>query len=264
MKPKKSLGQNFLKSEKALNQMIDSASVSDQDVVLEIGPGKGALTEKLLETGAKVLVVEKDRELIPVLEEKFQEKIKNKKLKLIEGDILEFSPSTYSLKPGAYKLVANIPYYITGAIIRKFLESDFQPKSITLLVQKEVSDRIVGRDGKESILSISVKVYGQPKYVAKVSKRYFTPEPKVDSAIIHISDISKNNFKSIKEKEFFDFVKLCFGQKRKTLVNNLQEIGKREEILNFLESAKLSDRLRAEDLKVENFFELYKFLFPQD
>lgn len=257
MKPKKSLGQNFLKSEKALNQMIDSAGVCGEDVVLEIGPGKGALTEKLLTTGAKVLAVEKDSELIPLLEEKFSKEIADGKFILIKADILEFNPSAYSLKPGAYKLVANIPYYITGAIIRKFLESDFQPESITLLVQKEVSDRIVGRDGKESILSISVKVYGEPKYIAKVSKRYFIPEPKVDSAIIHIRDISKKNFKNIKEDEFFNILKTGFSHKRKTLIKNLESLNiPKEFLISVFGDLNISLNERAENIDLKTWISL--------
>ncbi len=192
---KKSLGQNFLKSEKALGDIVRAGGLSLGDVVLEIGPGKGALTEKILETGAKVIAVEKDQELIPVLEEKFAEYVTKGSLVLVHEDVLEFNPLSYKLKAGSFKLIGNIPYYITGAIIRKFLESDPQPTSMTLLVQKEVAERIVARDGKESILSISVKAYGTPHYIDKVPKRYFTPEPKVDSAIIHIDNISKDRFK---------------------------------------------------------------------
>ena len=244
MRPKKSLGQNFLKSKKAIGDMVRAAGVSRGDTVLEIGPGKGILTESLLEAGAKVVAVETDRELIPFLQEKFAEYLESKQLEIIEADILEFD---VNLKQ--YKLVANIPYYITGAIIRKFLESDFQPTSMTLLVQKEVAERIVARDGKESILSISVKAYGEPSIISKVSKRYFTPEPKVDSAIIHIAHISKDNFKKVTEKAFFKVVKAGFAQKRKTLGKNLSQIGAK--LPNWL-----PEKVRAEDIKLSDWFSI--------
>ncbi len=260
MRPKKSLGQNFLKSEKALNDIVSAPGILASDTVLEIGPGKGALTEKLLETGAKVVAVEYDKDLIPVLEEKFAEKIKSGKLVLVHEDILKFDPTSYALRTTNYKLVGNIPYYITGAIIRKFLESDFQPKSMTLLVQKEVAERIVARDGKASILSISVEAYGEPKYIGKVSARYFSPEPKVDSAIILIDKISKDNFKDVSEENFFQVVKLAFGQKRKTLLKNLNTQGLALGLEAILEGIGIDPKARAEDLSFEKLLNLAKKL----
>lgn len=263
MRPKKSLGQNFLKSGKVLGDIVRAGEVSADDIVLEIGPGKGALTEKLLETGAKVYAVEKDRDLIPFLSEKFASYIDSGKLQLIEADILEFDPRSYKLEAKSYKLIGNIPYYITGAIIRKFLESDFQPSLAVFLVQKEVAERIVARDKKESILSLSVKAYGEPKLVAKVPKRYFTPEPKVDSAVLLISNISKKNFRNLKEEDFFFVVKSAFGQKRKTMLKNLSGAGISKENLVFTtENLTLDPKIRAEDLSIEQFLALARALFP--
>lgn len=220
---KKHLGQNFLKSNKALADIISSAEISEKDVVLEVGPGKGALTEKLLEKAGKVIAIEKDRELIPFLEEKFAEEIKNKKLILKEGDILTYDLSKI---PKSYKVVANIPFYITGAIIECFLESLNQPSKMALIIQKEVAERIVVRDGKESILSMSVKVFGEPKYISKIPARYFSPEPKVDSAILLIDKIQKPfGGKKVKKEKFFKLVKAGFSQKRKTLLKNLANNG---------------------------------------
>ena len=142
MKAKKSLGQNFLKSIIVLKKIVSTGSVVATDLVLEIGPGKGALTRKILDTGARVVAVEKDGELIPVLREEFREEIKNKKLILIEGDILDLDLKKVGVEKKKYKLIANIPYYITGAIIRKFLSGKTNPEKIVLLVQKEVAERI--------------------------------------------------------------------------------------------------------------------------
>lgn len=194
MKSKKSLGQHFLKSHAVVQKMVETAAISREDIVLEIGPGKGVLTKALLECVGKVIAVEKDEQLRPFLENLFQEEIKKGTLELIFGDILQFTKEKPLYKGSSfvkYKVVANIPYYITGEFLRAFLSGDFQPKSMTLLAQKEVAERIVASDGKESVLSISVKTYGVPTYVQTVLAHEFLPPPKVDSAILHISDISK-------------------------------------------------------------------------
>lgn len=255
---KKSLGQNFLKSKSALEKMVKAATVVSDDVVLEIGPGRGALTNVLLEQGARVIAVEKDVELVEVLEQKFAEQISAGQLQLVQGDVLEQDVARLEL-PDTYKLVANIPYYITGAIIRKFLETDHQPEVAALLVQKEVAERIVGDNNKETILSLSVKAYGEPRYVATVSASSFSPAPKVDSAIIVITDISKNRFESseIDEKSFFSLVKAGFAQKRKTLSNNLKQAEYQpEHIQTVLQNCGLQEKVRAEDISTEQWFEL--------
>ncbi len=258
---KKSLGQNFLKSEPALKMMCEAGAVSNKDTILEIGPGKGALTIKLLEKAKKVIAVEKDRDLILILKDKFQKEIENKKLELIEEDILLFDPKKYKLKNRNYKIIANIPYNITGAIFRKFLEGIEKPTTMVLLVQKEVAERIVARDKKESILSLSVKAYGNPKYIMKVGKRFFSPSPKVDSAIIAISDISNKNFiKSGSEEYFFDIIKTAFAHKRKVLIKNLEEIISKEKISNMFSDLKLNSKTRAEDLDFPIWLEIHNYL----
>ena len=259
MKAKKHLGQNFLKSGKALRDIVLAAKISDKDVVVEIGPGKGALTEKILETGAKVIAIEKDADLMPLLLEKFAEEIKNKKLTLLKDDVLTFDISKL---PKKYKVVANIPFYITGAIFEKFLESKNQPQTMALIVQKEVAERIVARDGKESILSMSVRVFGQPRFVSKIPARYFSPEPKVDSAIILVEDI-KQPFagKKAKTEQFFEIMKAGFAQKRKTLVKNLTNKGfDKEKIQDSLIKMNLSLDIRAEKISLENWLEIIKSL----
>ena len=239
-KAKKSLGQNFLKSKLALETMCRTGSIKKGDMILEIGPGKGVLTTELLLNGANVLAIEKDKDLFEFLKKKFKIEIENKKLKLINDDILKFNPEMFhtgcgtsraSEKLETFKVIANIPYNITGAILKKFLSCDKQPEKMILLVQKEVASRIVARDKKESILSLSVKAYGTPKYIMKVHKRFFSPSPKVDSAILLISNISKDNFRnSTEEKNFFTIVKVGFAHKRKILLKNLEIIHKDVEL----------------------------------
>ncbi len=255
MKAKKHLGQNFLKSGKALRDIILAAKISGEDTVVEIGPGKGALTEKVLESAGKVIAIEKDEELIPVLEEKFKEEIKSKKLILLKDDILTFDLSKL---PKKYKIVANIPFYITGAILEKFLESKYQPAVMALIVQKEVAERVVARDGKESILSMSVRVFGEPKFVSKIPARYFSPEPKVDSAILLIENI-KNTLKDKEKDEFFRLIKGGFSQKRKTLIKNLSGLGVKRELLEekFKELG-LDQNIRAEKLSLSDWLLLLK------
>lgn len=264
-KAKKSMGQNFLKSQEALRTMCSAGDVNDQDIILEIGPGKGALTEKLLEKAKCVIAIEKDNELFEFLELKFSNEIKNEKLILINGDILDLDPKNYNLKKGEYKIIANIPYNITGSIFKKFLSCDNQPERMILLVQKEVADRIVARDGKESILSLSVKVYGTPRYVMKVHKRFFSPSPKVDSAIIAITNISKDNFnKNMKEERFFHIIKTAFSHKRKILRKNLEglpffEVGL-QKIDRVFKDLNIDLKSRAEDIQIEKWIEIYNKL----
>src|SRR3989338_6379789 len=225
-KAKKSLGQNFLKSEIALRKIVEAGEIKQGDVILEIGPGKGALTSKLLENAKTVIAIEKDRELFELLKIKFEKEIVNKNLILIEDDCLNFNPRDYGLENKTYKLIANIPYNITGAILKKFLTAENQPERMVLMVQHDVAKRILARDGKESILSISVKAYGEPKMIMKVEKRYFSPKPKVDSAVIKISHISRKMFTEnrLAEDKFWEIVKTGFAHKRKKLSGNLKDI----------------------------------------
>ncbi len=256
-KAKKSLGQNFLKSKGALLAMCKAGELTGNDIVLEIGPGKGALTEYLLKEAKKVIAVEKDYDLAIFLSEKFKKEVVDGKLVLVQGDILEKDPSIYGLKDGKYKLIANIPYNITGAIFKKFLSGPVKPSIMTLLVQKEVAERVVARDKKESILSISVKVYGIPKYITKVSKKYFSPSPKVDSAIIQITSISNKLFKN-KELEswFFQILKAGFAHKRKVLKSNLNIIAKTEDINQVFEKLQINGKSRAENIEIGTWVKL--------
>jgi len=256
LRAKKSLGQHFLTSEKALAQIVEAGQVGPQDVVLEIGPGKGVLTQGLLARAKKVIAIEKDRELIPVLTEKFYTYIKEGKLELIEADILKFDPSS-NLELKTYKLIANIPYYITGAIIEQFLSATNQPTQMVLLIQKEVAERMVARDGKESVLSIAVKAYGVPKIIAKVPAGAFSPAPKVDSAIISIENISRDFFEGLHERSFFSVLKFIFGKKRKQIGGSLAEfVGDRKKALGILEKLSIDSKTRPEDLRLSDWKQL--------
>lgn len=246
---KKSLGQNFLTSTRALADIISASEVKAGDEILEIGPGRGVLTAELLKTGARITAIEKDRELVPLLNELFSSEVSSGQLTIIEADVLEFDVSSYVHtinKP--YKLIANIPYYITGQIFRMFLEKGPQPSSMTLLVQKEVAERVIARDGKESILSMSVKAYGTPKYVSTVKRGSFNPAPNVDSAILHIANISKDFFitHNITEELFFEVMKASFAHKRKVISSNLKEKG-------FILPESINQKARAEDLALDDF-----------
>src|SRR3989344_4133317 len=196
MRTKKSLGQNFLRDTKILKKIVDFAQIKKEDTVIEVGPGEGTLTEFLLERAKKIVAVEKDERLARFLSEKFREEILNNKLRIINENILN-----YELRIKNYALVGNIPYYITGALFKKVLEAKNQPRSITFVVQKEVAERIMAKDGKESILSISIKAYGEPEYGGTIKAGSFYPKPKVDSAIIAIRNISKIKFVEAKIKE---------------------------------------------------------------
>lgn len=225
---KKSLGQHFLKSRGALLKIVAAAELLPTNTVLEVGPGDGALTSFLLEHAGKVVAVEKDGQLIPILKQKFKNEITSGKLKLVHGDILNIDgarcwglQTSGAVPPCDYKIVANLPYYITGQFLRKFLQGDTQPSMMVLLLQKEVAKRIVAADGKESILSISVKCYGTPEYIDTVKAGSFVPPPKMDSAILKISDISKKFFADFTEEKFFTILKKGFAHPRKLLSSNL-------------------------------------------
>ena len=271
VRAKKALGQHFLKSQSIVSDIVNAGNINTNDIVLEIGPGKGILTEKLLSCAGKIIAVEKDKELVEYLKEKFKEEIESEKLTLINKDILDFDITSYSLLTINYKLVANIPYYITAAIIKKFLITPHQPEHMVLLVQKEVAQRIVARPeqgrrarGKESVLSISVKAYGTPRYIKKVPARYFSPPPGVDSAILSIEGISKDFFRDIDEEKFFTVVKTGFAHKRKLLIRNIEPLT--EDKRGLKEIFKLCDipeKTRAEDISLQDWKCLTQKIIPQ-
>lgn len=269
---KKSLGQNFLKSKAALRAMVDAAQISDKTIggsettILEIGPGKGALTEVLLEQNTRVIAIEKDDRLIELLQEKFKENIASGQLQILHDDALEFDPSKLiSSTDTTYKIVANIPYYITGQFFKHYLTAVNQPQSIVVMVQKEVAQRITARNNKESLLSLSIKCYGTPRGIMTVQKKYFSPAPKVDSAIIAIENISRDFFNktsgNISEEQFFALIKAGFAHKRKVLISNLETIAPREKIQSAFEKLNISEKIRAEDITLIDWKNISREIF---
>jgi 16S rRNA (adenine1518-N6/adenine1519-N6)-dimethyltransferase len=252
------LGQHFLTGQWAARKLVESAAIGAHDTVLEIGPGKGALTKELLRTRARVIAVEKDEALVAQLHETFSPEIKEGALTVIPGDVR--SLDLKATKLGRYILAANIPYYITGEIIRQFLSSDIQPSTMALLVQKEVAQRIVARDKKESILSISVKVYGEPEIAAVVSRGNFSPPPSVDSAILVVRNISRGYFKTIDEESFFKILRAGFSSKRKLLAGNLGREFGRERAQGALAAAGVAEKARAEDVTLSQWKQIVQEL----
>jgi 16S rRNA (adenine1518-N6/adenine1519-N6)-dimethyltransferase len=237
--PKKYMGQNFLIDENILNKIIDSADLSTKDTVLEIGPGLGILTAELARKAKRVIAVEKDKKMCEVLKDVLKE---FKNTEIINADILKTKPVGFT----NYKIVANIPYYLTSPIIRKFLEAKNRPDMIILMVQKEVAQRITAKPPHMNILSIAVQFYAEPKIIDYVLKNSFFPVPKVDSAIIKI--IPKQ-IPEIDTEKFFTLIKKGFSAKRKMLKNNIPEAN--------LKKAGLNPGVRAENLSIDNWMKIY-------
>lgn len=258
MRAKKSLGQNFLMHQQTADRIAGSAPI-DGEVVLEVGPGTGMLTRSLLLHAKKVVAVEADSELIGTLHETFKKEVGEGRLVIHHGDIRTFD---LSLLP-PYHVVSNIPYYITGELVRLFLSSKNKPRSLTFLVQKEVAERIA-RSKKESLLSLSVKVYGTPKFLFTVPKGAFVPKPKVDSAVLQVTDIH-TPFASLQEEVwFFMLLHAGFSHKRKQLLKNLSSIAGEEELLHAFSDLSLSKTVRAEDVSLASWIDLTKQLKHAD
>jgi 16S rRNA (adenine1518-N6/adenine1519-N6)-dimethyltransferase len=262
------LGQHFLTSKGAAAKLAQAAGVGPGVTVVEVGPGKGFLTRELLELGGRVIAIEKDEELAATLRETFAENAASGQLTVITGDIRDFVPERDVAKngrpsifcnipfgAGEYVVAANIPYYITGEIIRSFLETPMQPRTMALLIQKEVAERIVAKEGKESLLSLSVKAYGTPRIVTKVVKGSFNPPPSVDSAVISIDDISRTFFDGLDEQHFFNVLHAGFASKRKKLAGNLAKVFG-PQAREALAAAGLDENVRAEDVPIEKWHDI--------
>ncbi len=239
---KKSLGQNFLKHRGTLNKIITAANLQPTDHIIEIGPGKGVLTAELIKHAAQVTTIELDDRLIPFLNEKFSEE---SNLKILHQDALKFTPPKTP-----YKLVANIPYYITSPIINHFLREQplsQRPQTLTLLVQKEVAQKICAKPGNLSILALQAQLFGTPKIITKVPPSHFSPAPKVDSAILQINIYQKPLINDSDIPKFFDLIHRGFAHKRKKLIRNLNMP------IETFKKLKLSENIRAEALTLEDW-----------
>lgn len=266
LKVLKSLGQNFLIDEKILGKIIQASELDKNDTVLEIGPGLGTLTNELIKKCGTVVAIEKDKKIVNISPPFTKGAGGNSShtLKIINDDILKINLNElikkYS-KNKKYKLISNIPYYITSPVIKLFLENSIQPELIVLLVQKEVAERICAKPGKLSVLALSVQIYGEPEIVSYVDKSSFYPEPKVNSAILKIKNIKKE-FSEEYYKKLFKIIKIGFSSKRKKLINNLSaglQISK-EKSENILQKAKINSNARAQELSLEEWEELAKNL----
>jgi len=260
---KKSLGQNFLNSKVVPGWLCDAGEVASGDLILEIGPGTGALTETLLERGARVLALEADLRAIEVLEEKFESEIKSGQLKLEHADVRELDLAKFKLKDHSFKVVSNIPYYLTGFLFRVLLSRDIQPSSLVFLVQKEVGKRAssnIQKGDKESLLSLSLQAFGEVKYVKSVGRGHFSPSPKVDSAIVLVQNINRDKFNEHSADFFFEILHLGFGSKRKQLLGNLAKKYARPRLLELFNEADIAPDARAEDVPIWKWLTLTKAL----
>ena len=254
----KSLGQNFLQDPIALEKIVAAAEIRPSDSVLEIGPGLGSLTRYLAVSAKQVVAVELDEKLIPPLRAVIAP---HANIRLIQGDILEFTPSDLVDQAG-YLVVANIPYYITSAIIRHLLENDPKPRRIVLTIQKEVANRICATPGDMSLLALSVQVYGKPRIAARIPAGAFFPAPNVDSAVLCVDVYPEPQIEKELLDAFFKLIKAGFSQKRKTLRNSLSSglhISPASAV-DHLTQADIDPQRRAETLSIAEWHRLCQII----
>lgn len=250
--PKKSLGQNFLFDEQILAQIVAAAEVTSDDEVLEIGPGLGALTRQLAATARRVVAVELDDRLLPLLHSQL-DAFAN--VQIIHGDILTQTPAQFFAAP-TYKVAANVPYYITGAILRHLLSGPVKPVLMALTIQKEVAQRLTAGPGELSLLAVAVQYYGRPRLVGTIKAGAFWPRPEVDSAIVTI-DLRQRPTTWTDDEAFFRVARAGFSQKRKQLKNNLRGLGiSAESLAQALIQADIDGRRRAETLSLTEWARL--------
>jgi len=260
IRPSKGLGQNFLIGKSTLKKILEAANLQPGDKVLEIGPGLGVLTREIAKRVKEVMAVEKDEKMCEILKELLEGwNVRN--VKVICGDILKIDnlelSENWKLKIGNYKIVANLPFYITSPVIRKFLELENPPTEMVLMVQKEVAQRICTRPPKMNLLAVSVQFYAKPEIISFVSKKFFWPQPKVDSAIIKITPYKSAKIR-INPRLFFKIVKAGFSQPRKQLLNNLSKGLKLDKdiIKSWLLENNIQPDQRAETLNIEDWVKL--------
>ncbi|MEJ2551399.1 MAG: 16S rRNA (adenine(1518)-N(6)/adenine(1519)-N(6))-dimethyltransferase RsmA [Anaerolineales bacterium] len=254
IRSRRKLGQNFMVDPRALRKVITAAQLTGGETVLEIGAGVGSLTWRLAHHCARVVAVEIDERLIPALEYalSFESNVE-----IVAGDILEMDVDEV-LGNGPYSVVANIPYYITSALIRRLMESRRRPECLVLSVQKEVAERIVAGPGEMSLLALSVQVYGEPELRGRIPASAFYPQPKVDSAVLRIAGYPSPRVPQALIEPLFVLARAGFGQKRKQLHNALaKNLGKpNETVLEWLSAAGVRPEQRAQELSIDNWLDL--------
>jgi 16S rRNA (adenine1518-N6/adenine1519-N6)-dimethyltransferase len=255
IKPRRRLGQNFLIDRTFLTGMLSAAEIEPDNTILEVGPGLGVLTERLakLTTRGHLVAVELDDVLAQNLRERFST---CSNVEVVNADILKLDPaSLLGERSTGYKVVANLPYYITSPVLRHFLESKRRPSLIVAMVQAEVAKRIVARPPDMSLLAVSVQVYGRPRLVSVVPPRAFYPQPRVESAVLRIEVFDEPTVQLENVDEFFGVVRAGFGQRRKQLANALADglMLPKDHVCAVLRSCCLDGRLRAQELTIEDW-----------
>ncbi|MBI2063824.1 MAG: ribosomal RNA small subunit methyltransferase A [Candidatus Yanofskybacteria bacterium] len=265
IKPKKSLGQNFLINEGIYKKIVAAAEVQRGDMVIEVGPGLGTLTQFLLDADAEILAIEKDNQLAEYLKTKFAD---SKNVTIVEEDVLRFNPrdTKYNIQNTRYKIVGNIPYYLTSHLLKIIFENWLQPEVIVLMLQKEVAQRITAKPPEMNMLAVLVQYHARPKIISYVSHGSFYPPPEVDSAIIKLEFKNRDIESGADSKNFFKIVKIGFSEKRKQLGNNLSGGLKLEKkiVEEKLKSAGINPTRRAETLTLDEWQRVTNIFSLQD
>ncbi len=259
LRPSKKYGQNYLINPEVVGTMSAAAEVGGGDTVVEVGPGFGALTFALAEQAKKVIAFEIEKQIQPYWDEilrSVQDDRKN--IEIIWGNVLKEAGEVY-LPTKKYKVVANLPYQITSQVIKYFLESKNPPTSLTLMVQKEVGERICALPGDMSVLALAVQYYAEPQIIGIVKANNFWPEPKVDSAIVQLK-IKKVTPPQESTRNFFRIIHLGFAQKRKLLIKNLSSLAKRPILEEIFSKLSLNIQVRAQELSLEQWLEFIKLI----
>ena len=267
-RPLKQFGQHFLINKSVLKKIIEASNISSQDIILEIGPGIGVLTQELVKKAGKVIAIEKDSKMVEILKKTLKG---SENVKIVQEDILKYEVGSKGKRrekklqtpdfglQTSYKVVANLPYYIVSPVIRRFLEEKVKPKEMILMVQKEVAQRICAKPPDMNLLAVSVQFYSKAEIVSYVSKNSFWPKPKVDGAILKITP--QNNLRrNVLRRLFFKVVRAGFSQPRKQLCNNLKNGLKlnKTEVKDWLLKNGVSPKQRAESLNLEDWINLTK------
>ncbi len=264
----KNLGQNFLINEDVVDSIVENAEITKNDLVIEIGPGLGTLTSRLLEKARKVICVELDRKMIAILEKRFK---LYENLELINDDILKINLNQLISQNKIneikhVKIVANLPYYITTPIIMKLLEERLDIESITVMIQKEVAQRLAAKPGTSDVGSITYTIwyYTEPKIVLEVPKESFIPAPEVTSSVIKLDILKQPRIEVKDEKQFFKIIKVAFMQKRKTLINALvngKVFQNKEDAKKCLDELKIDEKIRGEKLTLEQYKNIAEYTY---